>query len=44
MIETRKQHWDHVYSGRPETAFSWFEADPVLSLQQLRAAGLRPDS
>lgn len=40
----RQTHWDTVYGSREETALTWFEDRPELSLTLLRSAGLTPAS
>ena len=38
MIATdRKDHWEHVYSTKPETGMSWYQREPRLSLELIRA-------
>jgi ubiquinone/menaquinone biosynthesis C-methylase UbiE len=38
MVETgRKAHWEEVYSSRGATGVSWYQADPRLSLELIRA-------
>ena len=36
----RKQHWETVFSRRPEGELSWFESLPATSIRLLEAAGL----
>lgn len=33
----RQTHWDDVYRDRPEDRLTWFEAEPGLSLELIRA-------
>jgi hypothetical protein len=33
----RKAHWEGVYSTRDETGFSWYQAEPRLSLDLIRS-------
>jgi hypothetical protein len=33
----RKTHWERVYSTKGETGVSWFQAEPHLSLELIRA-------
>lgn len=35
----RASHWQQVYTTRPDTGVSWFEAEPRQSLAMLTAAG-----
>ncbi len=42
LNDERKSHWDEVYSRRPLTEVSWYEALPAKSLEQIRATGVRP--
>jgi SAM-dependent methyltransferase len=37
-----KEHWDTVYRTKAATAVSWFQAEPTLSLNLIRAAA--PDA
>jgi 2-polyprenyl-3-methyl-5-hydroxy-6-metoxy-1,4-benzoquinol methylase len=38
MIATdRKDHWEHVYSTKPETGMSWYQREPRLSLELIGA-------
>jgi 2-polyprenyl-3-methyl-5-hydroxy-6-metoxy-1,4-benzoquinol methylase len=39
----RADHWNHVYTSRPENGVSWFEPVPAVSLAMLDAAGVTPD-
>lgn len=32
----REEHWNSVYEARPETSVSWFEPEPVVSLDLIR--------
>ena len=34
--QIRKDHWEKVYSTRPEQGVSWFEPLPALSLEMIR--------
>jgi trans-aconitate methyltransferase len=36
-------HWDDVYRRRAVDEVSWFQREPVLSLELIREAGLTPD-
>jgi SAM-dependent methyltransferase len=35
-----RQHWDTVYTKRPEHELSWFQAEPELSIKLIENAGL----
>ena len=35
MTTTDPDHWNQVYDARPETALTWFEATPTVSLDLL---------
>jgi SAM-dependent methyltransferase len=38
MIATdRKHHWETIYSTKPETGVSWYQDEPRLSLELIRA-------
>jgi SAM-dependent methyltransferase len=40
----RKAHWDGVYTTKPSTELSWYQAEPTLSLTLLREAGVGASS
>ena len=40
----RQAHWSQVYTGKDERAVSWFEAEPQVSLDLIRATGAGPDA
>ena len=42
MTQDRKSHWENVYQTKTDDQVSWTEDDPALSLELLKAAGLRP--
>lgn len=44
MTMDRKQHWETVHTRKGEQNASWFEAQPVLSLRMIEAAGIGPDT
>jgi SAM-dependent methyltransferase len=33
----RKAHWDHIYSIKGETGVSWYQSEPGVSLELIRA-------
>src|SRR5271166_2379326 len=38
MVATdRKEHWEQVYSTKGETGVSWYQREPRLSLELIRA-------
>lgn len=37
-----RAHWDEVYSTREETEVSWYQEEPALSLELIRAASVGP--
>jgi hypothetical protein len=37
-MESRKAHWDHIYA-KPENEVSWYQENPAVSLELIRAAG-----
>jgi hypothetical protein len=37
---SRRDHWDRVYTTKASEEVSWFQREPVLSLQLLEHAGL----
>jgi hypothetical protein len=44
QVDTREEHWQHVYSARPSDQVSWFQTDPERSLRLLGEAGLSPST
>tara|TARA_R110002074_G_scaffold165088_2_gene325078 strand:- start:3472 stop:4086 length:615 start_codon:yes stop_codon:yes gene_type:complete len=40
----RETHWNEVYGAREETALTWFEDTPAVSMTLLRRAGLTRQS
>ena len=40
MSESRKLHWEHVYSSKDPTEVSWYQGAPQLSLQMIAATGV----
>jgi SAM-dependent methyltransferase len=41
---TRQSHWDGVYTLKSETAVSWFQATPAVSLNIIQEEHLPPDA
>lgn len=39
----RKAHWQKVYEGKSPTEVSWFQAEPVVSLELVRQCGIGMD-
>src|SRR5688572_32870968 len=44
MTDSRRQHWNAIYTEKRERDVSWFEAFPAVSLEMIEAAGLTPDT
>jgi len=42
MPEDREEHWDAAYRSRGARGVSWFQAEPVMSLQMIQALGIDP--
>jgi SAM-dependent methyltransferase len=40
----RRAHWEGVYTTKPSTEVSWYQAEPARSLELLAEAGAGPDS
>lgn len=40
----RRQHWEKVYAERRPDQVSWYEAEPRLSLELIRATGVPPEA
>jgi hypothetical protein len=38
-MESRRAHWDHIYAIKPENELSWYQENPAVSLELIRAAG-----
>lgn len=36
----RKDHWEHVYSGKKSTEVSWYQQHPQHSLELIKATGI----
>jgi len=43
-MSVRSDHWDSVYDTRPTDELSWFQAEPTMSLELIRALRPRPTS
>ena len=39
-MESRRQHWDHVYATKPANSVSWYQPTPEPSLRALDEAGV----
>ena len=39
----RKEHWERIYSAKAPEAVSWYQREPVLSLQLIQNSSLRKD-
>ena len=39
-----KDHWQRVYTTKPESSVSWFQQAPTVSVRLLDAAGLSRDT
>jgi len=37
----RKEHWERIYSARSPVEVSWYQTEPVLSLQLIQNCGLQ---
>lgn len=42
--QNRRAHWERVYEDRAEDEVSWFQSEPVRSLEMIRAANAGPDA
>jgi 2-polyprenyl-3-methyl-5-hydroxy-6-metoxy-1,4-benzoquinol methylase len=40
----RQTHWDNVYRTKRDNEVSWFEDNPSISLELIRATGVLPDA
>jgi hypothetical protein len=40
----QKQHWENVYAKKAENEVSWFQAEPVTSLEFIRRCGAGTDA
>ena len=43
-MDSRQAHWDHVYVAKPERELSWFQENPEVSLELIRASGTPKDA
>jgi SAM-dependent methyltransferase len=43
-MDSRQAHWDHVYAAKPERELSWFQENPEVSLELIRASGTAKDA
>jgi SAM-dependent methyltransferase len=41
---TRREHWENVYQTKGERDVSWFEESPAISLELIRATGVKADA
>jgi trans-aconitate methyltransferase len=41
MSEGRQAHWDHIYETKAEDELSWYQDVPAISLELIRAAGVK---
>jgi SAM-dependent methyltransferase len=39
-----RAHWERIYTERRPDDVSWYQREPALSLEMIRAAGLAPDA
>ena len=44
MADTRQEHWNSIFTTKPEEAVSWYQATPETSLRLIRACGLPKDA
>lgn len=42
--ESRKAHWENVYTKKGEGEVSWFQENPALSLEQMAEVGVRTNT
>jgi SAM-dependent methyltransferase len=43
-MDSQQAHWDHVYAVKPERELSWFQENPEVSLELIRASGTPKDA
>ncbi len=43
MVTDRKDHWERIYRERASRDLSWYQQEPRLSLDLMRAAGVSAD-
>ncbi|PLY16847.1 MAG: SAM-dependent methyltransferase [Sedimenticola sp.] len=43
-MSERKQHWEKVYADKSPLAVSWYQKEPLVSLQLIRNVGLAKDA
>lgn len=44
MANGGRAHWEHVYETKAENELSWFQEHPSISLDLIRATGMKPNS
>jgi trans-aconitate methyltransferase len=44
QLERTQAHWDHVYETRAESELSWYQEVPAVSLELIRATGVKQDA
>ncbi|MGP0110960.1 MAG: SAM-dependent methyltransferase, partial [Acidimicrobiales bacterium] len=42
--DQRARHWENVYEGSGPDAVSWYEPEPVVSLELVDVLGVAPES
>ena len=42
-MTSRKEHWQNIYSEKSASDVSWYQAEPQLSLDLIRASGIGSD-
>ena len=43
-MNSRQAYWDQIYAAKPERALSWFQENPEVSLELIRASGTPKDA
>lgn len=43
-MESRRQHWQRVYSRKQSDEVSWFQREPAVSLRLIEEAGPGPST
>ena len=44
QAEAHRSHWDDVYLNKADTAVSWYEPDPIVSLNLIDSTGIGSDA
>ena len=43
-MEARKNHWKNVYHTKSSNEVSWYQSQPIISLQWIQESGISKDA